>query len=518
MALNLFVGLKGRFEVGEKQNIELNFHSPIAHRKLSVLKIYRRTTRRYYIESMVNDTNTNYNDEMYANDLFDTRSFTYNNQTRISKEMKKKCIALAQKSEYFGLRIGDMTSSVHGICAFIMFGGRGYDIYADSKMRFDMLVKLINELTEFYQEIITTEQLPCIICGNICEHGEEYCTTCKENGIVKCECCSDNVSASDIVETPRGKMCKRCADSRYNMCPDCNRFVSKRTRCECGSDRMLLGYSYKPNPIFFWNEKEVAPITYGVEIETELPNNLKSNEAVLSVYKHRHFYFKEDGSLSNGIEFVSHPCSIEYHRENTLKMLATLRDKNLSSDTTTTCGLHVHVGKDNLGRTDLEIKENTMKVLMITDLLWKDLIVFTRRSKDKLEHWANCYQEEAFKMAKSSGKSMFDLLFADDKENILNEAYKRIVENNSAGRYRSVNIGLSKTIEFRVFRGTIKDTEFMASLQLVDLIIEFAKTSDIKEIIKLKRLRDIVDIFTKKNRKKYSDIALYMDRIFPIED
>jgi hypothetical protein len=77
-------------------------------------------------------------------------------------------------------------------------------------------------------------------------------------------------------------------------------------------------------------------------------------------------------------------------------------------------------------------------------LHWNELLKFSRRTEESINRWASRYgiadnTEETYKKAKSKG----------------------------LGRYVAVNITNCNTIEFRMFRGTLRYKTFIATLQLV---------------------------------------------------
>ena len=54
-----------------------------------------------------------------------------------------------------------------------------------------------------------------------------------------------------------------------------------------------------------------------------------------------------------------------------------------------------------------------------------------------------------------------------------------------SGRYQAINNENDNTIEFRLFRGTLKYNTFVATLQLVKFICEYVNTNDIKNCRRL---------------------------------
>ncbi len=87
---------------------------------------------------------------------------------------------------------------------------------------------------------------------------------------------------------------------------------------------------------------------------------------------------------------------------------------------------------------------------------------FTRRTEANINHWASRYGVA---------------LTAKD-------TYKNVKKKNW-GRYVAVNLANYNTIEFRIFRGTLRYKTFIATLQLVDMICRLAIMIDDKAFEKM---------------------------------
>ena len=129
------------------------------------------------------------------------------------------------------------------------------------------------------------------------------------------------------------------------------------------------------------------------------------------------------------------------------------------SHMTSTCGLHIHVNRDAFGEDHDEQETVIERILYFVELHWNELYIFSRRSQHTMQRWAARYGME------KTGKE------------ILNKAKK-----GSAGRYAAVNLCPYHTIEFRLFRGTLKLNTLYATLQLVNRICDVALSMSEKEI------------------------------------
>lgn len=248
---------------------------------------------------------------------------------------------------------------------------------------------------------------------------------------------------------------------------------------------MVYSYSYKPNPVFRYagNENPTTTRTYGLEVEVDVGNHTTTlcNTYDLSDKLDEItdvIYCKSDGSLSHsGVELVTHPCSLRYHMNNLRwKYVVQTCVKNgyRSHDSTgATCGLHIHVGRQQLGADGNERDENVRKIIVLVERYWNKLVPFTRRDRSRLNQWAprprQCHT-----------------WYADNLPGDVTRAQANrwidVGDDSHDDRYTAVNITNGATIEFRIFRGTLKRDTLIASIQLVDNICEYAMTHSWDEI------------------------------------
>jgi hypothetical protein len=163
-------------------------------------------------------------------------------------------------------------------------------------------------------------------------------------------------------------------------------------------------------------------------------------------------YCKDDGSLNYGIEVVSHPMTwawIQTNKEKIHALLVFLNGKNCSSWDTGSCGLHVHVSRAALNRATIErmakfIYENADFTLKIS----------RRKGLSALNHWA--------------------LINVGSDLEIL-------AKGRSAGnRYVALNMENAGTIEFRIFKGTLKPSGVFQALEFCHACIAFAQDTSLE--------------------------------------
>jgi len=316
-----------------------------------------------------------------------------------------------------------------------------------------------------------SKELICMECGknlvgeSVIEfEGNTYCEDCFERLTVVCDCCERRIWRDSAEGDSLTVLCRHCYEYEYTHCERCGCLIhnddayyeddSDYPYCrECYEkiiSNPIKNYGYKPTPIFYGE----GNIFYGIELEIDKGGENSENAQLFLDYMNKaveHMYIKRDGSISDGMEWVFHPMTLEYALNSVA--FSELFEKAVSlhyrSHQTQTCGLHIHVNRSAFGKTYEEQEDVIARIVFFVENHWNELLKFSRRSEYAINRWASRYgisenTQETYQKAKSK----------------------------HLGRYTAVNIETYdyKTIEFRLFRGTLRYKTFIATLQLVDEI------------------------------------------------
>lgn len=316
------------------------------------------------------------------------------------------------------------------------------------------------------------EMYLCSQCGvelneEECFHFEEniYCRSCLSQETVVCIHCGERILNDDNRNTHCDPVCPNCFSEHYTYCYECDRVISfdeaimgtdDYDYCpECYNrifNRPIHSYNYKPVPIFYGGTKRY----FGVELEIDKGGESDENaDEILETANNEndHIYIKHDGSLCDGMEIVTHPMTLDYHKDVMPWEAVAKRALELDyrSHKTSTCGLHVHVNRDSLGDTYDEEEDCISRIFYLVEKFWEQLLVFSRRTPEQLQQWASRYGNDCKPK----------------------DTYEK-AKQNYYGRYKCINIQNENTIEFRIFRGTLKINTLIATLQLVNEICNVA--------------------------------------------
>ncbi len=327
-------------------------------------------------------------------------------------------------------------------------------------------------------------------CASCCEpypldqliefEGDYYCSSCLGNETVICTRCGERIWNSDNSGSDSVPLCERCYEDYYTSCTSCGRIICTEDAyyegyedddpyCrECHrerDDRSIHDYYYKPAPIFYGDGKRY----FGVELEVdeggEYDDSADSAVYAANTGGERRIYCKHDGSLDEGFEIVTHPMTLDYHTKEMPwdRLLEKLKTMGYSSHKAGTCGLHIHVNRTSLGDTDAEREATVARILYLFEKFWDELLKFSRRTHRQLERWAARYG------------------YKESPRDVLDHAKK----GTHNGRYTCVNLENTDTIEFRMFRGTLKLNTVIATLQLVDRVCDVALYLSDEEVKRL---------------------------------
>ena len=371
----------------------------------------------------------------------------------------------------------------------------------------------------------------CKNCGSIHKKNDMYttnsgdiiCEDCLNNGdYFVCDDCGDIFESSDMNDVydssgyVSSSVCCSCANN-YDICIDCEEFFESDAirfvdgigyvcdsclengyygTCDsCGewfreddleyhehldgyycsdcypNDEFISNYHSHDNDLEFFGDNKNNNVPY-LGVELEIDKGRDNNECAkysLSCFPNNFIYFEYDGSLNSGFENITQPATLDYHygeKNNYEKMFKNAIEMGYRSHDTNTCGFHVHFNRNFY---DDNEELYVTRLLYLVEKFWDELVKFSRRDIDSLNRWAKKYD--------------------DTPENIVNE-WKR--DSWKLDRYQAVNLTNDNTIEFRMFRGTLKLNTFIATLQLCNTMIMTAKNIKSIEDIQSMKWEDLL--------------------------
>lgn len=250
-------------------------------------------------------------------------------------------------------------------------------------------------------------------------------------------------------------------------------------------------FNYKPEyiPHYIQNENPDTTLLLGAEIEVagnhpETDKRIKEDTVKKCIQimngsdsdEENLIYSTHDGTVQ--IEFDTMPCSLEFHKNkmNYRKMFKYLDSVGYKGHDCDCAGLHIHADRKYLGRTKFQQDLVIAKILYIIEKFNDDLCIIARRNNDYSVFCGDkCTSDTAVTLY---GK------------------YKNI------GKRAALNLQHSNTIEFRMFRSTLKYETLLLTLELVQDIINFSKNISFEGLEDMS-WNDLMDTFSDDLKRYY---------------
>jgi hypothetical protein len=272
-------------------------------------------------------------------------------------------------------------------------------------------------------------------------------------------------------------------------------------------------YSTKVEDVVRWSPASRKIRYFGIELEQEFggenrnlwcawSKNQIEGLRDMSIWKH-------DGSLDNGAELVSIPMTLKTWQEpNPIQTLCKDREwrRIARSHKTKTCGLHVHVSRSTIPEPVI-----AKVVYLLNEPCMSEIVaLIARRPTDTnycvahKKRWhsdGNCLEREGW----NDKTGLYEALPAWKRVRETKNITKRQTPQDA--RYTPVNL-TTHTIEFRIFKGTLKWETVLASIEFCDAVISYCTqfgAGKMNDVDFAEWLRTSV------TRKTYPALRLYLE-------
>lgn len=320
-----------------------------------------------------------------------------------------------------------------------------------------------NGLTDEYEicaecdDIFPTSDMTDTHDGRICSH-------CLDNNYMYSSVMDEYIHEDEVVWVGDDCMTDEYRDNHYYCCESCGEwFDLEREGCtsddeyylcdSCADDYRLengdvyykdSGYiqEYHPNiDLKFYGN---GPKFLGCEYEVQ-GGGCNSNIAESIFGDYREFYCSRDGSLDEGFEAITHPCSPSHMLSNIdWETIVDKLDKN-GYDDTEGAGFHIHISREHF-----KSQSHIGKLIRFFSDNYQELVNFGNRTWGTANKWAEPTDYDT-----------------DDK-------FIDIYSNAKGERYSAVNVWPSETVEIRLFGCTYRPEVIRSYIQFVDIITDLA--------------------------------------------
>lgn len=331
-------------------------------------------------------------------------------------------------------------------------------------------------------------------------HGDSLCLKCYKSRFDICQCCGDEYDRDyeDRYDGAWGNMCIGCAEEHF-ICDECGDTYNMDEYAEDGYCNGCYRDSHDGikeyhegadcDTVFHPNSHE--SLYFGIELETEdYPCREEAALKLNSISKgEKLFWLEQDGSLNDGIEIISQPCTLDYHRDKfPWKQIMDIVKKHWGkAHNTDHAALHIHFSKDFLNGKHSELYQ--LRLIYLFEKFRDELIILGRTSDYLMRRSAKKYDRS-----------------------LQNTSAKRKIRElrNLCDRLYAVNLLTNKeTIEIRIFRSTLTVNTLLASIELVDFLVRLAKKTSNKKLQRLTWV-ELVELIDK---KRYLYLPQYITKL-----
>ena len=269
------------------------------------------------------------------------------------------------------------------------------------------------------------------------------------------------------------------------------RFYTTSNEIPQSEKKYIHSFNYKPEyiPHYIKNENPNTTLLLGAEIEVagnhpETDKRIKEDTVKKCIQimngsdsdEENLIYSTHDGTVQ--IEFDTMPCSLEFHKNkmNYRKMFKYLDSVGYKGHDCDCAGLHIHADRKYLGKTKFQQDLIIAKILYIIEKFNDDLCIIARRNND--------YS-----------------VFCGDKCTS-DTAITLYGKYRDTGKKAALNLQHPNTIEFRMFRSTLKYETLLLTLELVQDIINFSKNISFEGLEDMS-WNDLMDTFSDDLKRYY---------------
>jgi len=262
-------------------------------------------------------------------------------------------------------------------------------------------------------------------------------------------------------------VCEHCRDNHYEFDDDQDTYVREEDLSsnsiigEYHSSRHRLGHI----PSAYDDRKPRVLLGLELEIETENDRTNTAQKLLDGVGEYegeQYALLENDASLDHGFEMVTAYTGLDVHQE----QLSFFKDdlykplKGAKSHDTSTCGLHVHICKS-----EMTTLHGAKMILFINDQANQSLIKAIARRDSSYGSIKN----------KKDDKGWL-------KESLEVNGKRSQLRRLNRDRYEALNFQNDRTVEFRLFKGSLKYETIMACLEFTYATWFFCREASTKNL------------------------------------
>lgn len=213
----------------------------------------------------------------------------------------------------------------------------------------------------------------------------------------------------------------------------------------------------------------------GIELEVEFDNSDDRDE--FNSIASNWFYRERDGSLGNyGVEIITIPLLPQDAKDEEMWRSLCERLRKARSWDTGRCGLHVHIGREILGKNE-DIRQETLGRMLY---LYHEFLKQTRLNVKIFGRERGYHDENGQTMESRAAKVLGNGIFKD--ASVKDKVKQSLIEKGDETRYFDINLQNPATIEFRKGRGSINATRIAMVIEWCEIICKYSRQTPWSQI------------------------------------
>ena len=213
----------------------------------------------------------------------------------------------------------------------------------------------------------------------------------------------------------------------------------------------------------------------GIELEVEFDNSEDRDE--FNSIASNWFYRERDGSLGNyGVEIITIPLLPQDAKDEEMWRSLCERLRKARSWDTGRCGLHVHIGREILGKNE-DVRQETLGRMLY---LYHEFLKQTRLNVKIFGRERGYHDENGQTMESRAAKVLGNGIFKD--ASVKDKVKQSLIEKGDETRYFDINLQNPATIEFRKGRGSINATRIAMVIEWCEIICKYSRQTPWSQI------------------------------------
>ena len=213
----------------------------------------------------------------------------------------------------------------------------------------------------------------------------------------------------------------------------------------------------------------------GIELEVEFDNSDDRDE--FNSIASNWFYRERDGSLGNyGVEIITIPLLPQDAKDEEMWRSLCERLRKAKSWDTGRCGLHVHIGREILGKNE-DVRQETLGRMLY---LYHEFLKQTRLNVKIFGRERGYHDENGQTMESRAAKVLGNGIFKD--ASVKDKVKQSLIDKGDETRYFDINLQNPCTIEFRKGRGSINAKRIAMVIEWCEIICNYSRQTPWSQI------------------------------------